>query len=68
MPPPEIQELADAKPVAGVSVQPRSRQHVLYLHHSPMLTLDVSAPVLKLAGARFNPCTLSAHGVSGMNL
>jgi dipeptidyl aminopeptidase/acylaminoacyl peptidase len=69
MPPPEIQELADAKPIPAVSIQPRSRSHVLYLHHSPMLTLeDVSGPVLKLAGARFNPCTLSAHGTSGMNL
>ena len=34
-----------------------------------MLTLeDVTAPALKLAGARFNPCTLVHHGAHGPDL
>lgn len=68
-PPPEIADLADAKPIAAISVQPRKHEKVLYMHHNPMLTLeDVSAPVLKLGGARFNPCTLVPHGAHGPNL
>ena len=61
--------MVDAKPIPSASVQPRQQQMVLYLHHESMLTLeDVSAPVLKLAGARFNPVTLSAHGPNAPNL
>ena len=68
-PPAEIVALVDAKPIPSASVQPRQQQMVLYLHHESMLTLeDVSAPVLKLAGARFNPVTLSAHGPNAPNL
>lgn len=69
MPPADIAALADAKPIPSVSVQPKNKRKVLYMHHDPMLTLeDVSAPVLKLGGARFNPCTLVPHGTHGPEL
>ena len=68
MPPPSVAELADAKPIPGVSVQPRKREYLLHMTSSSMLTLeDVSAPVLKLGGARFNPCTLIPHGGGGIS-
>ena len=68
MPPPEVAELADAKPIPGVSVQPAERRYCLFMTSSSMLTLeDVSAPVLKLGGARFNPCTLIPHGGGGIS-
>ena len=68
MPPQEVAELADAKPIPSVSAQPRKREYLLYMTSSSMLTLeDVVAPVLKLGGARFNPCTLIPHGSGGIN-
>ena len=68
MPPPEVAQLADATPIPGVSVQPRERLYLLHMTSSSMLTLeDVSAPVLKLGGARFNPSTLIPHGGGGIN-
>ena len=69
MPPADIAALADYRPVAGVSLQPEKKLKLLYMHHDPMLTIeDVSAPVLKLGGARFNPCTLVPHGTHGPDL
>ena len=69
LPPPSIVELADAKPVPAASIQPKLCEKVVYLQRTPMLTLeDVTAPVLKLAGARFNPCTLVHHGTHGPDL
>ena len=69
IPPESITALADYVPIPSVSVQPRTQEHLLYCHHQPMLSLeDVSSPVLKLAGARFNPCTLNSHGAHGVNL
>ena len=63
VPPPEIASLADAKPVPAVSVQPRTNSKVLHMEYSTMLSLeDMSAPVLRLAGIRFNPFTLLKHG------
>jgi hypothetical protein len=69
LPPPSIVELADAKPVPAASFQPKMCEKVLYLQRTPMLALeDVAAPALKLAGARFNPCTLVHHGIHGPDL
>lgn len=69
LPPREIQALADANPIPQVTIQPRSHSKVLYMHYSTALNLeDLSAPVLKLAGARFNPCTLCSHGPSAPSL
>eukprot|EP00966_Prymnesium_polylepis_P305094 7049591-Prymnesium_polylepis.1 len=67
MPPASIAELADAKPIPSVSVQPVTCEHLLHIGFPSMLTLDdLVAPVLKLGGERFNPCTLIAHGGSGI--
>ena len=62
-----MSELADARPIPSVVVQPRSRAHLLHVVSSSMLALeDVVAPVLGLGGSRFNPCTLIPHGGSGV--
>ena len=69
IPPESITALVDYKPIPSVSVQPRIQEHLLYCHYQTMLSLeDISCPTLKLAGARFNPCTLNSHGTNGVNL
>ena len=68
-PPEEVRALADAKPIPAISIQPVSAAHIVSFHTSSMLTLeDISAPCLKLAGAKFNPHTLNSQGAHGPNL
>ena len=68
MPPASVADLADATPIPSVVLQPRTREHLVHVTSSSMLELeDVVAPVLKLGGSRFNPCTLIPHGGSGVN-
>jgi len=69
LPPPELVALADANVPPAPSIRPKRHDKIVYFQRAAMLTLeDVTAPALKLAGARFNPCTLVHHGAQGPDL